>query len=383
MKSVTQCEGFGMNSKELNVNVPLATVESDSEEIEGFIDQDDESKSSLSPDTGDLGLNSVTGSLEDLVATFDEKLQQCFRDYQEEAEKIAPVQVRTQEEIMNECQVWWTLTGQFGNILPIDWSKTYTREKMLPALNLCSPRPEADLDDDSEDDIVAADLDMHQLITSSDQQKQEPIKSAEEVLQEIDDIIDNDDDDDDVEGGAAGGGGGGEHDQFSHLRGGHHHLGDGSPRQQIDAPHSIRSSTFIGQALAGRRLEDLAVQELSQLLTDVETLVRDLSEELVKDLGSRDELEYEKELKNTFISLLLSIQSKRRHNNIDTGGPKKKKERRDSKYLTTVIPYNAERGCPSLATLQVLVKILKSINEDSPAVPALLTDYILKVLVPK
>ena len=32
--------------------------------------------------------------------------------------------------------------------------------------------------------------------------------------------------------------------------------------------------------------------------------------------------------------------------------------------------------------LQVLVKILKSINEDSPAVPALLTDYILKILCP-
>ena len=32
--------------------------------------------------------------------------------------------------------------------------------------------------------------------------------------------------------------------------------------------------------------------------------------------------------------------------------------------------------------LQVLVKILKAINEDSPAVPALLTDYILKVLCP-
>ncbi len=36
--------------------------------------------------------------------------------------------------------------------------------------------------------------------------------------------------------------------------------------------------------------------------------VRELSEELVADLGVRDELEYEKELKNTFISLLLSIQ---------------------------------------------------------------------------
>jgi len=40
------------------------------------------------------GGDSVTGSLEDLVNSFDEKLSQCFRDYQEQAEKIAPVQVR-------------------------------------------------------------------------------------------------------------------------------------------------------------------------------------------------------------------------------------------------------------------------------------------------
>lgn len=52
------------------------------------------------------------------------------------------------------------------------------------------------------------------------------------------------------------------------------------------------------------------------------------------------------------------------------------------KYLTTVIPYQPEKGSPSLHGLQVLVKILKAINEDSPAVPALLTDYILKVLCP-
>jgi hypothetical protein len=51
------------------------------------------------------------------------------------------MQVRSQEEIMNECQVWWTLTGNFGNIMPIDWSKTYTRAKHLPTLNLCEPRP--------------------------------------------------------------------------------------------------------------------------------------------------------------------------------------------------------------------------------------------------
>ena len=60
-----------------------------------------------------------------------------------------------------------------------------------------------------------------------------------------------------------------------------------------------------------------------------------------------------------------------------------RKDPRDTyKYLTTVIPYQPERGAPPIATLQVLVKILKAINEDSPAVPALLTDYILKVLCP-
>ena len=115
----------------------------------------------------------------------------------------------------------------------------------------------------------------------------DPIKSAEEVLQEIDDIIDNDDEEDedeDDDGWRAGSGG---------ASAGINSSAADQPMPFL-APHSIRSSTFIGQALAGRQLEDLGVQELSQLLTDVETLVRDLSEELVKDLGTRDELEYEK-----------------------------------------------------------------------------------------
>ena len=160
-------------------------------------------------------------------------------------------------------------------------------------------------------------------------------------------------------------------------------------------------SRIVNQALKGRKLEELSSTELSQILNDIEILVKDLSEELVTDLGTRDELEYEKELKNTFISLLLSIQSKRRacgntgessststhaqnsahgHHHVSSrprpggSGP--------YKYLTTVIPYQPEKGTPSLQNLQVLVKILKAINEDSPAVPALLTDYILKVLCP-
>ena len=102
----------------------------------------------------------------------------------------------------------------------------------------------------------------------------------------------------------------------------------------------------------------------------------------MSDLGVRDELEYEKELKNTFISLLLSIQSKRRQH-VAEGGHRTRRDPKDTyKYLTTVIPYQPDRGPPPIPALQALVKILKAINEDSPAVPALLTDYILKVLCP-
>lgn len=41
-------------------------------------------------------------------------------------------------------------------------------------------------------------------------------------------------------------------------------------------------------------------------------MVQVYNESLVEQLAHRDELEYEKEMKNTFISLLLSIQNRRR-----------------------------------------------------------------------
>lgn len=41
----------------------------------------------------------------------------------------------------------------------------------------------------SEDEAVASDLDMHSLILSGFTQDQEPVKTAEEVIKEIDDIM--------------------------------------------------------------------------------------------------------------------------------------------------------------------------------------------------
>lgn len=45
---------------------------------------------------------------------------------------------------------------------------------------------------------------------------------------------------------------------------------------------------------------------------ELEVLIREFSETLISELALRDELEYEKELKNTFISILLAVQNKRR-----------------------------------------------------------------------
>jgi len=34
------------------------------------------------------------------------------------------------------CRTWWTITGHYGNILPIDWSQSYARKLHEKALNL-------------------------------------------------------------------------------------------------------------------------------------------------------------------------------------------------------------------------------------------------------
>jgi len=133
-------------------------------------------------------------------------------------------------------------------------------------------------------------------------------------------------------------------------------------------------------------LKNLSVAALYELYEELECTIKDYSETLIQELALRDELEYEKESKNQFISLLLSVQKKRR----ETQTEKKKNHKRQRStgstepgtYLTTVIPYHANTGPPSTEHLQIFNKILNAINEDSPTVPGLLTDYILKVLCP-
>jgi len=306
----------------------------------------------------------ISGSLEDLVNTFDEKITKCFGNYEESVEKLAPVQVRSQEEIMNECQMWWTITGNFGNILPIDWSKSYARKLHMPALNLNDNQdpltPDDELELSSEDEAVASDLDMHALILGGLHQEVEPLKTAEEVLQEIDDIMLEDDISMDRSS---------DKDTY------------GETNETLEKAKEVLSTPLYED-----KLRDLSLSQLNELFMELEVLIREFSETLISELALRDELEYEKELKNTFISLLLAVQNKRRQYHVEKkrnkNGSVKPANGLDPKYLTTVIPYHLDSGPPNIQTLQVLIKILKAINEDSPTVPTLLTDYILKVICP-
>jgi hypothetical protein len=92
-----------MNSRELQADVPLATEESDEDELEFAELQTGtvplpagplQVSNRISWTTHCIcclqtlqalgGSDSISGSLEDLVSTFDEKLTMCFADYQEQ-----------------------------------------------------------------------------------------------------------------------------------------------------------------------------------------------------------------------------------------------------------------------------------------------------------
>lgn len=54
------------------------------------------------------------------------------------------------------------------------------------------------------------------------------------------------------------------------------------------------------------------MSELLERLEEVERQIRGFSEELIDQLAAREELDYEKEVKNTFISALIDVQNRQK-----------------------------------------------------------------------
>ncbi|KRX89661.1 Fasciculation and elongation protein zeta-2 [Trichinella pseudospiralis] len=395
------------------VDVPLATVDEDIEDISAS-QLEDATSNDISDQLSSCSMNSshnadnkkhvrtghfdidsfrdsFSDSLEDLVSHFDKKISDCLKNFNENTNNIAPIQMRSQDEVMNESQIWWTLTGNFGNILPIDWSRSYTHNVQLSALKLL-PKSEDKKQNANEnsDDELGDSLDYHDMVVSSVSPYGSSPQTAEQVIEEIDEIM--------------------QQSGISELTGTSDVTMDSvdSMYSPLKPPASMLNSVVADEvdiysrinevASIGNNKEtissDLELQELPYkrllaLQLELETMIQIYNESLVQELALRDELEYEKELKNTFISLLLGIQQKRRQwfneckrKNSKNGVSVTLPEGYQPQYLTACIPYRENQPVPDNATFQALIKILKAVNDDSPNVPNLLTNYILNVFCP-
>ncbi|KAJ6664720.1 hypothetical protein lerEdw1_006293 [Lerista edwardsae] len=322
------------------------------------------------------------------------KLPLCFQPPRQcggDGDARVPLRPLSEQSGLHEDEIWTALTDNYGNVMPVDWKSSHTRMLHLPTLNLSEKGVNDNLNLDlSDDEELREQLDMHSIIVSCI--NEEPLFTAEQVIEEIEEMMQESPDPDDEETPT-------QSDRLSLLS------------QEIQTLKRTSSDHNYEQ-----RVKKLSVTELNDLLEEIETAIKDYSEELVQQLALRDELEFEKEVKNSFISVLIEVQNKQREQKemakkkrkLKNGSPQNGKQERshmpgtrfsmegisnviqngfrqtfgnsggEKQYLTAVIPYEKKSGPPSVEDLQTLTKILHAMKEDSEKVPSLLTDYILK-----
>ncbi|XP_043116872.1 fasciculation and elongation protein zeta-2 [Puntigrus tetrazona] len=322
-------------------------------------------------------------STEDVTAHFDEKLQLCFQNVHPRPDEIHPVTPINEDTTLKYDEIWSALTDSFGSVMPVDWSRCRTRSLHLSTLSVEDRAVSVNLDL-SDDEDLREQMDMHSIIVSCI--SEEPLLTAEQVIEELEELMQD------------------------------------SPETESErmAPHAELSSISQKSQRSPRsqiyeeRVRLMSALELNGELEDVEMAIRGYSEELVQHLAVRDELEFEKEVKNSFISVLIDVQNRQK---VQREMLKKKRKVRNAagserlpssrfsmeglstaiqngfrhtfgngggekQYVTTVIPYERKDGPPSLQDLQIFTKILEAMRDDGDKVPSLLTDYILKVLCP-
>ncbi|XP_035606421.1 fasciculation and elongation protein zeta-2-like isoform X23 [Oncorhynchus keta] len=342
--------------------------------------------------------NSLSGeigsfkSMEDLVTDFDEKLAVCFRNVNTQTENIAPVNIIAEDTTLRNDEIWDALADNYGNVMAVDWKESRTRSLHLPNLILKDEPRVDDVTLELSDDELREQMDMHTIIVSC--LNDEPLFTAEQVMEEIEEMMQ-----DSPDLGAEQ-----NHPSQSDLS----MLSLDIQRPRTNHSYEEREMTLCGA-------------ELNERLEEVEMAIRHYSEELIQHLALRDELDFEKEVKNSFISILIDVQNrqkehrelrkKKKNLKSGAGAPQGRPERTQAlgsrfsmvglssaiqngfrqtfgsggserQYLTTVIPYEKKGGPPSVEDLQILTQILQAMRDDSDKVPRLLTDYILKVLCP-
>ncbi|XP_061817872.1 fasciculation and elongation protein zeta-1 [Nerophis lumbriciformis] len=342
-------------------------------------------------------------SMEDLVNEFDEKLNVCFHNYNTKTEGLAPIRNQSQnqeeEEQLQDEDVWDALTDNYI----AGWDGPVSE-----GLNGNLSDQETHEKEEEE---------MNEKNDNANCLKDDPLITADQVIEEIAEMMENSPDPGETEE---------EDDDES-----------SASRTQPSLLEEIRQlSQASNNNCSYEGLSLMPSSALLELLQRVEATICEYSEELISQLARRDELDFEKEVKNTFITALLEVQnrqkeqrdsSKRRRRdkalslqgggsvvsvNVANTGTTGRTDKTGSmpvkrfsmeglsnilqtgirqtfgstgnekQYLNTVIPYEKKGSPPSVDDLQMLTKILFAIKEDSEKVPTLLTDYILKVLCP-
>ncbi|XP_043972395.1 fasciculation and elongation protein zeta-2 isoform X2 [Gambusia affinis] len=330
--------------------------------------------------------SSVYRSTEEHLNGPDGMLSACLGNVK--PERIGPVSVFTEETLLEKDEIWNALACNYGQAVPVDWRQSRTRSLYISTFNLEErPRETDDAAELSDEDELREQLDMHSIIVPC--VDQEPLVTAEQVIEEIEEMMQDSPDAEE----------------------------ERNPSQSDLSMLSVdirRSSPGFED-----RLRSLSATKLLERLTETEVNIRRFSEELVQQLAVRDELDFEKEVKNSFISALIDVQNRQKEHRESLRKKKKLKggagaaqglpERTpgsrfsmdglssviqnsfrqtfgsgcsERQYLTTVIPYEKKGLPPSIEDLQILTKILQAMRDDSDKVPGLLTDYILNVFCP-
>ncbi|KAF7661066.1 hypothetical protein LDENG_00270070 [Lucifuga dentata] len=346
-------------------------------------------------------------SMEDLVNEFDEKLNVCFHNYNTKTEGLAPIRNQSHsqedEERLQDEDVWDALTDNYIST----WDGSDSE-------GLNGNMSEQEIHEKEEEE-------MNEKNDNANCLNEEPLITADQVIEEIVEMMENSPDPGETEEEE-------DEDESTHS----------SSKTNPSLLEEIRQLSLASNNNCS--YEGLSLMPSSALVTllhRVEAAIREYSEELVSQLARRDELEFEKEVKNTFITALMEVQNRQREQrdnskrrrrdkalslqgggttavnagNTGTGSTGRTEKTgtmpvkrfsmeglsnilqtgirqtfgstgNEKQYLNTVIPYEKKATPPSVDDLQMLTKILYAMKEDSEKVPTLLTDYILKVLCP-
>ncbi|KAG7224643.1 hypothetical protein INR49_011396, partial [Caranx melampygus] len=220
-------------------------------------------------------------SMEDLVNEFDEKLNVCFHNYNTKTEGLAPIRNQSHnqedEERLQDEDVWDALTDNYIST----WDG-----------------PDSEGLNGNMSDHEIHEKEEEEMNEKNDNAKclnEEPLITADQVIEEIVEMMENSPDPGETEEE--------DEEESSHC----------STRTSPSLLEEIRQlSLASNNNCSYEGLSLMPSSALVELLHRVEAAIREYSEELVSQLARRDELEFEKEVKNTFITALMEVQNRQK-----------------------------------------------------------------------